>query len=365
MKKTPLYEKHCNLGAKMVDFYGWVLPVQYSGIIDEHKCVRSNAGIFDVSHMGEIIVNGKDSSDFLQMLLSVDIFSIKEHQAKYTLMCYPEGGIVDDLLVYKLGPQEYFLVVNASNVDKDYEWLLKHVKGDVVVKNVSSDFTQLSVQGPKAQSIVQKLIDSPLDEIGFYRFRNNVLIAGINSLISRTGYTGEDGFEIYVNPSSSVFIWDKIFEAGEEYGLKPVGLGARDTLRFEAAMPLYGNEHSAEISPLEAGLSKFVCFDKSYFIGKEALQKQLSAGIKRSIVGFEMIDRGIPRTHFEVVANDEKIGFVTSGNYSPTLGKNLGMALVKKEYAHEGTEFSVIIREKPLKAKTVSLPFYKKNARRK
>ncbi|MDD4297990.1 MAG: glycine cleavage system aminomethyltransferase GcvT [Ruminiclostridium sp.] len=360
MKKTPLYEKHNELGGKIIDFGGWALPVQYTGIIEEHEQVRKAAGLFDVSHMGEIIVKGQDAEIFIQNLVTNNIIGAKEHRIIYSPMCYSDGGVVDDLLIYKYSAQHYLLIVNASNTDKDYDWIMQNAKGQVEILNVSDSYAQLALQGPKAEIILQKLTDTPLAEIGFFRFKPDVKLDGVEAIVSRTGYTGEDGFEIYINSESAVYLWEKILQVGKDEGLVPVGLGARDTLRFEAALTLYGHEISPEISPLEAGLGKFVKLEKDDFIGKEELVKQHEQGQKRNLVGFEMIDRGIPRNGYDVQVGGRKVGFVTSGSFSPSLGKNIGMALVESDINAEGAELDIIIRNKAVKAKTVKTPFYTK-----
>ena len=360
MKKTPLYEKHNELGGKIIDFGGWALPVQYTGIIEEHEQVRKAAGLFDVSHMGEIIVKGQDAEIFIQNLVTNNIIGAKEHRIIYSPMCYSDGGVVDDLLIYKYSEQHYLLIVNASNTDKDYDWIIQNAKGQVEILNMSDRYAQFALQGPKAEIILQKLTDTPLAEIGFFRFKPDVRLDGVEAIVSRTGYTGEDGFEIYMNSESAVYLWEKILQVGKDEGLVPVGLGARDTLRFEAALTLYGHEISPEISPLEAGLGKFVKLEKDDFIGKEELVKQHEQGLKRNLVGFEMIDRGIPRNGYDVQIDGRKVGFVTSGSFSPSLGKNIGMALVESDINAEGAELDIVIRNKAVKAKTVKTPFYTK-----
>lgn len=360
MKKTPLYVKHCEMGGKIIDFGGWALPVQYTGIIEEHEKVRNAAGLFDVSHMGEIVVRGHDAETFIQRLVTNNIFAAAENRIIYSPMCYPEGGVVDDLLIYKYSNQHYLLIVNASNTDKDFDWIRENLTGNVEAENVSESYAQLALQGPKAEAVLQKLADTPLSKIGFFRFQPEVMLGEVKAMVSRTGYTGEDGFEIYADSESAVYLWENILSAGEKEGLVPAGLGARDTLRFEAALPLYGHEISKDISPLEANLGKFVRLDKDDFIGKEALVKQQEQGLKRHLAGFEMIDRGIPRNSYEVQVNERKVGFVTSGSFSPSLGKNIGIALVESNINPDGAEIDIIIRNKPLKAKTVKLPFYSK-----
>ncbi|NLY18419.1 MAG: glycine cleavage system aminomethyltransferase GcvT [Clostridiaceae bacterium] len=360
MKKTPIYEKHCELGGKIIDFGGWALPVQYKGIIEEHNQVRKAAGLFDVSHMGEIIVKGQDAETIIQRLVTNNIIGAGEYRIIYSPMCYPDGGVVDDLLIYKYSEKYYLLIVNAGNTEKDYNWIRENAKGRAEIINVSDSYAQLALQGPGAEAILQKLTDTPLSDIGFFRFMPDVSISGVKAIVSRTGYTGEDGFEIYINSESAVYLWESILEAGREDGLVPVGLGARDTLRFEAALPLYGHEISQDTSPLEAGLSRFVKLDKDDFIGKEALVRQQEQGLKRVLTGFEMVDRGIPRSGYEVQVYGRKVGSVTSGSFSPTLGKNLGMALVESGIDSEDAEIDIIIRNRALRAKTVKLPFYKK-----
>ncbi|MHB1315718.1 MAG: glycine cleavage system aminomethyltransferase GcvT [Christensenellales bacterium] len=360
MKKTPLYEDHLKLNGKIIEFGGWALPVQYKGIMEEHQQVRNYAGLFDVSHMGEITVKGRDAEGFLQKMVTNDISAAKDFQIVYSPVCYPNGGVVDDLLVYRFHREFYLLVVNASNTDKDFEWLSQHVFGDVSVENVSDSYAQLALQGPKAQKILQKMSNSSLDEIRFYHFLPDVKINGLSMIVSRTGYTGEDGFELYLPPEHASAIWNAILSAGSEEGLMPIGLGARDTLRFEAALPLYGHEISAEISPLEAGLGKFVKLNKEDFIGKEALGEQSRAGLHRKLAGFEMTQPGIPRGGYEVWAKGSQIGFVTTGSYAPTLQKSIGMALVSAQFAEAGSLFEIIIRGKPVQAKVVPMFFYSK-----
>lgn len=360
MKKTPLYEKHIQLNGKMVDFGGWELPVEYFGIIPEHEAVRTKAGIFDVSHMGEIIVKGEDAEKYLQMVLTNDISVLNNNQISYTTMCYPHGGVVDDLLVYKYSNENYLLVVNASNTEKDFEWLNKNLFGNTEVLNVSESYAQIALQGPLAQTILQKITENNLDEIEFYYFRDNVNIGNIKTLVSRTGYTGEDGFELYFDYDKAQDLWDLLLSTGKEEGLLPAGLGARDTLRFEAALPLYGHELNEDITPLEAGLGFCVKLSKDDFIGKEALAKQKAQTLKRKLIGFEMIDRGIPRSNYEVHAEGRKIGHVTTGSFSPTLKKNIGLALIETTYAKEGSEIEIVIRNKNLKAQVIKKPFYVK-----
>lgn len=365
LKKTPLHPIYKKCGGKLINFAGWELPVQFTSILAEHEAVRTKAGLFDVSHMGEIIIKGSGATASIQQLITNDISNLQTHQALYSAMCYPDGGTVDDLLVYKLKEDEYLLVVNAANIEKDLDWIRAHVSNDTVVKNISDDVAQLALQGPKAEQILQKLTPYDLSNISFFHFRRDVEVAGIRTMVSRTGYTGEDGFELYLHARDALALWEKILEAGKEEGLVPCGLGARDTLRFEARLPLYGQELSPEISPLESGIGFAVKLDKpADFIGKEALQRQKEQGPPRKLVGIEMIGRGIPRSGYPVYASDassdQPIGFITSGTQSPTLKKNLGLALIKKEYAGLGTRLQVEVRGKRIEAVIVKTPFYKR-----
>ncbi|MBM7552311.1 glycine cleavage system aminomethyltransferase GcvT [Thalassobacillus pellis] len=363
VKRTPLYEEYEKHGAKTIDFGGWDLPVQFSSIKEEHEATRTDAGLFDVSHMGEILVEGPESEKFLQKMLTNDVSKLEPKKAQYTIMCYENGGTVDDLIVYMLEEEKYLLVVNAANIEKDFDWLKKHEDERVSITNKSDDYVQLALQGPKAERILQKLTDTDLSTIKFFRFESPVSFKGIDdqAIVSRTGYTGEDGFEIYLPKTSGPVLWRKILEAGEPEGAKPIGLGARDTLRFEANLALYGQELSPEISPLEAGLSFAVKLKKEAdFIGKEALVQQKEEGLERKLVGIEMIDKGIPRTDYKVLDGDKEIGFVTTGTQSPTLGKNVGLALLNKEYTELGTEVTVQVRKRQLKAVVVKTPFYKR-----
>jgi aminomethyltransferase len=362
LKYTALYETHKAAGGNIVDFSGWALPIQYTSIKEEHHAVRNNAGLFDVSHMGEVTIKGKDATAFVQYLVANNVKSLNDNQIFYTMMCYEDGGIVDDLLVYKYTNDHYYLVINASNVEKDFQWMQKNSEDfEVTLVNESNDVSEIAIQGPKAQEILQKITDIDLDEIKFFYFKDEVMVDGKKALVSRTGYTGEDGFEVYTSHDNIVEIWEKLFEVGKDLGLMPAGLGARDTLRFEASLPLYGNELSKDITPLEAGLGFFVKLDNDDFIGKDALVNQKENGLERKIVGFELTDRGIPRHGYDVYSGEEKIGFVTTGYKSPTLKKSIGLAMVPIEYADLGTEILIEVRNKMKKAKIVSKKFLKKN----
>ncbi|MBC1752992.1 glycine cleavage system aminomethyltransferase GcvT [Listeria seeligeri] len=357
LQKTPIHPIYEKYGAKTIDFGGWDLPVQFSGIKAEHEAVRTDVGLFDVSHMGEILVEGPDSTAYLQYLLSNDIEKIKIGKAQYNIMCYENGGTVDDLVVYKITETKYILVVNAANTEKDYEWMVKNVFGDVTVTNVSSMYGQLALQGPNAEKVLTKLTDIDLSSISFFGFVEDANVAGVKTIISRSGYTGEDGFEIYMQSDDAV----KVFEAIMAEGVLPIGLGARDTLRLEAVLALYGQELSKDITPLEAGLNFAVKLKKEAdFIGKEALVKQKEAGLTRKLVGIELIERGIPRHDYSVFQNDKKIGIITSGTQSPTLGTNIGLALLETPYIELGQEVEVGIRTKKIKAKVIATPFYKR-----
>lgn len=360
LKRTPLYEEHQAAKAKLIDFGGWEMPVQYAGVIEEHNTVRTKAGLFDVSHMGEVDVKGKDALPFVQNLITNDVTKIQDGQILYSPMCYPNGGIVDDLLVYRYGTEHFYIVVNASNTDKDYAWMLEQAKGyDVRLDNISAQVAQMAIQGPLAEKILQKLSSTDLSEIKYYWFKHGE-VNGVSCLISRTGYTGEDGFEVYMPPDKAPELWRKILEVGAPEGIQPIGLGARDTMRFEAKLPLYGNELSSEISPLEAGIGFFVKLAKEKFVGKEALEAQKEKGVPRKLVGLEMVERGIARSHYPIQKSGEEVGFITSGSFSPTLNKNIALGLIRADLAEVGSTFDVIIRGKAVKAQIIPTPFYKR-----
>ncbi|MGM9968134.1 MAG: glycine cleavage system aminomethyltransferase GcvT [Rummeliibacillus sp.] len=360
LKHTPLFESYKKYGGKTIDFGGWDLPVQFSSIKAEHEAVRTKAGLFDVSHMGEIFVEGSESLAYLQKLVTNDVSKVAIDQTQYTTMCYEDGGVVDDLLIYKLAENRYLLVVNAANIEKDFEWMNKQLFGNVELTNRSSEFGQLALQGPLAEKVLQRLTETNLQDIKPFRLKQHVVIKGYDTLVSRTGYTGEDGFEIYASNEATVALWDIILNAGEAEGVIPCGLGARDTLRFEACLPLYGQELSSTISPLEAGINFVVKLNKEDFNGKAALVAQKENGVARKSVGIEMIDKGIPRHGYKVFKGDEEIGEVTTGTQSPLTKRNIGLALIKSEYAEIGQELEVEIRNRRLKVKTVETPFYKR-----
>jgi len=366
LKRTPLYEYHLKLGARMVPFGGWEMPVQYSSVIEEHRAVRQAAGLFDVSHMGEFEVSGPQALDLIQLVTTNNAAKLAVGQVQYSLMCYENGNVVDDILVYRLGENRYWLVVNAGNTQKDWEWInvARQRAGlhNVELSNRSDEIALLALQGPKAEEILQPLAQGvALAQMEPFTLKTGVTVAGVQTLvISRTGYTGEDGFEIYVKAEDAAALWETLLEAGEEEGLLPCGLGARDTLRFEAKLPLYGHEISDQHNPLEAGLGFAVKLKKGVdFIGREALAKLKEQGLARKLVGIEMIDRGIPRQGYPVAVGGEIVGEVTTGSFSPTLEKNIGLAYVPVAYSNVGTEVEVIIRGRPLKARVVETPFYR------
>lgn len=354
MKKTPFYSRHRALGAQIVEFAGFLMPIRFEGVIPEHLTVRNRLGLFDVSHMGEIEIRGKDRIRFANWITTNDVSRLEINQVQYSTMLYPDGGIVDDLLVYRLSDR-IFLVVNAANTDKDYEWILSNKRFDVEIRNVSAQTGQLALQGPIAQEVMARLIDLDLDELRYY-WAVETEIGGVPILLSRTGYTGEDGFEIYSSAEEGEKIWDLLFEADPE--LKPIGLGARDTLRLEMKYCLYGNDITKETNPLEAGLSWIVKLDKEDFIGKDALLKIRSEGVKRRLVGFVM-DEGIPRKGYRIYKDGEEIGVVTSGNYSPCLKKGIGMGYVRTGHHKPKSRFEVEIRGKLIGAEVIKPPFYK------
>lgn len=361
LKRTPLFPVYAEHGARVIDFGGWELPVQFTGIQKEHDAVRQQAGLFDVSHMGEVKIGGEGALPFLQKITTNDVSKLEDSQCQYSLMCYPDGGVVDDLLVYKLGTNNYMLVINASNIDKDLAWMRQNASDNVTITNISDETAMLALQGPHAQQILAKLTDAPIQTLKTFRFLADVSVSGIPALLSRTGYTGEDGFELYIDAKDAIPLWKLLLEAGGEHDLVPAGLGARDTLRFEARLPLYGQELSKEISPLEAGLSYFVKLDKGDFIGRDVIAGQKANGTPRKLVGIEMIERGIPRPHYKVTnADGQPIGEVTTGTQSPTFKTNVGLALIDSAYSALGTELHVEIRGAQVKAKVVATPFYKR-----
>jgi aminomethyltransferase len=359
MKSTALTDKHIQLGAKMVPFAGYNMPVQYAGINAEHETVRKSVGVFDVSHMGEFILKGDKALDLIQRVTSNDAAKLYDGKVQYSCLPNEDGGIVDDLLVYRIDEKTYMLVVNASNIEKDWNWIAKYNTEGAEMKDISDRTSLLAVQGPKAAEALQSLTDINLGSMEYYTFTKGKFAGIDNVLLSATGYTGAGGFEIYVDNKDAEKVWDAIFKAGEAFGIKPIGLGARDTLRLEMGFCLYGNDIDDATSPLEAGLGWVTKFNKE-FTNSAALQQQKLGGMKRKLVGFEMIDRGIPRHDYEIVdADGNTIGKVTSGTQSPSLQKAIGMGYVDTEYAKEGTEIFINIRDNKIKAKIVKPPFYK------
>ncbi len=359
MKNTALTNLHISLGAKMVPFAGYNMPVQYAGINVEHETVRKAVGVFDVSHMGEFILKGDDALDLIQRVTSNDASKLVDGKVQYSCLPNEDGGIVDDLLVYRINDKAYMLVVNASNIEKDWNWIAKYNTKNVEMHNISDKTSLLAVQGPKAAATLQKLTSMNLSEMEYYSFQKGVFAGIENVLVSATGYTGAGGFEVYFENENAEQIWNAIFEAGAEFGIKPIGLGARDTLRLEMGFCLYGNDINDTTSPLEAGLGWITKFTKEFTNSKNLLAEK-EAGLKRKLVGFEMIDRGIPRHDYKIVDSDgAEIGIVTSGTQSPSLQKAIGMGYVKTEFAKEGTEIYISIRDQKVLARTVKYPFYK------
>ena len=357
-KRTCLYERHIQKGAKMVSFGGFEMPIQYTDIADEHVAVRTACGVFDVSHMGEVLVTGREAEKFVQHIFTNDIAGAPVGKIFYGMMLHPNGGTIDDLLVYKEGDERFFLVINAANIDKDYAWISEQVKAfDCTAENQSDYYGQLAVQGPKSEEVVEKVLGLPCKELVFYTFKK-MDVEGETIIVSRTGYTGEDGFEIYASHGLIQQMWDKLMESGEA---KPCGLGCRDTLRFEVGLPLYGDELTDELSPLEAGLGLFVKLDKEEFVGKDALVRQKAEGLTRKIVGIELEGRAIPRHGYEVVADDKVIGHVTTGYNSISTGKSVCMALLDIQYAKLDTPVQVRIHKKLQPGIVIKKRFYDKN----
>ena len=358
MNRTPLYSAHAALGARFVDFGGWEMPVQYTGIIDEHHAVRQRAGLFDVSHMGEIELRGPAALATCQHLTTNDVARLHDGQAQYSLLCLPSGGVVDDIIVHRLSAERVLLCVNAANTPKDLDWIIEH-RGRAEVIDRSTEFAQLALQGPRATETLARLTALPLQDIPPFAFREGT-VAGCNALVAHTGYTGEDGWEIYCTSENAAKVWNAILEAGEAFGIAPAGLGARDTLRLERALPLYGHELSEETTPLEAGLGWVVRFSKEDFLGRAALQRQKQAGVTRNLVGLVMTESGIPRQGYRIMHGCQQTGVVTSGTKSPTLGKAIALGYVASTWRQIGTNLSIEIRGRLVGAAVVSLPFYKR-----
>lgn len=358
IKKTALHDVHAGLGAKMVEFGGFMMPVQYRGIIDEHHSVRQSAGVFDVSHMGEFEFRGPAALEFLQRMTINDVAKLAPGQAQYSAMCYPEGGIVDDLIVYRL-PDRYMAVVNAANLQKDWQWLQQAVTPEAGMYDISDQTSLLAVQGRNAQATLQKLTKTNLNEIKYYWFVSGE-IAGVPALIARTGYTGEDGFEIAFEEKHSVNIWDAIFEAGKPFKIEPIGLGARDTLRLEMKYCLYGNDIDHTTNPIEAGLGWITKLDKGDFLGKQAIAAVKAQGPRRKLIGFELPGKNIARHGYALLKDGNAIGHVTSGTFSPSLQKSIGMGYVDSEFSAIGSVITVDIRGRQMEASVVKTPFYQR-----
>ena len=361
MKKTKLFNVHEKLNAKIVEFAGFLMPVQYTSIIAEHKAVRNSAGVFDVSHMGEVFIEGNKALDFVQHITTNDASKLFPGRVQYSAMCYPDGGIVDDLLVYKIEQNKYMLVINAANIDKDIEWMNSNNKFDVRIINSSDDYSLIAVQGPKSKEIIQKICDFELN-LEYYHFAFGKA-AGIDMIISRTGYTGELGYELYFTGDEAAAgnVWNKIFESGKEFNIIPAGLAARDSLRLEMGFCLYGNDIDKTTNPLEAGLGWITKLKKDNFIGKDSLVRVKSDGLKRKLSAITSEERVFPRHGYDITAEGKKIGKITSGTVSPVLDKPIALGYVDSEYAAEGSEINFFIRGKEIPAKIVKLPFINKN----
>jgi aminomethyltransferase len=360
LKRTPLYDVHQASGARMVDFGGWEMPVQYSGLVDEHNTVRRAVGLFDVSHMGEIEIRGPEAMELVDYVTTNSVARLKNGQAQYSGLLYEHGGFVDDILVHKVADDSFFLCVNASNQEKDFEHIRGANKFDCEVEFASGKYAQLAIQGPKALGVAQRMTETPLGAIDYYWFTDGTF-AGVPARMARTGYTGEDGFEIYTSPEHAAGVWNSIIKAGQAAGIKPCGLGARNTLRLECKMALYGHEIGASISPFEADLAWIVKLDKGEFIGREALRKQRDKGLTRKLTGFEMRGRGIGRDGYEVLVDGKPAGWVTSGSPAPTLNRNIGLCYLPIDRAKPGAKIEVVIRHQAVEAETVPTPFYKRH----
>lgn len=361
LKQTALTEVHRALGAKMVPFAGYEMPVYYKGIVAEHRTVRSGVGVFDVSHMGEVIISGPGALDYVSRITTNDPSTLEVGNAQYSAMCTESGGIVDDLLVYRLADSTFLLVINASNIAKDTDWMRRHLGDDVEMQDVSDDYTLLAVQGPKAEATLARLTDVDLAAIEFYTFVEGDL-AGVPMIISRTGYTGEPGFELYMSSDAepSRTVWDAIFEAGSEYGIEPVGLGARDTLRMEMGYCLYGNDITEQTNPIEAGLGWITKLAKGEFIGREAIAAIKEAKPDRKLVGFVLSEKGVPREGYTIRSEGGDIGVVTSGTMSPSLGAGIGLGYVERTLSKSGTDIAIVVRDKEIPATIEKLPLYRK-----
>lgn len=355
-KRTPLYNVHLDLNAKIVDYHDFLMPLQYSGIISEHKCVRSNAGLFDISHMGEIVIEGKGATELVQKIITNDVSNLPDYKAAYTPICDEEGGIIDDIVVFKYNPDKYMLIVNCANTKKVNKWINSFKTDYVDINNLSDQISLLALQGPRSEDIMRLVCDEECTTLSRFRFME-VTAGGIQLTVSRTGYTGEDGFEIFVGNSQCVDLWNILLEKGKDMNLKPAGLGARDTLRLEAGYLLYGNDIDEFVTPLEAGIGWTVKFNKTDFIGKDSLLRLKKYGLKRMLVAFKMLDKGIPRTDNEITHHDNVVGKVTSGTFSPSLEIGIGIGYVLKRFAESRDQINIKIRDTDYPAQIVDTPF--------
>jgi aminomethyltransferase len=363
LKRTPLHAAHLRAGARMVPFGGWEMPVQYTGIVEEHRTVRRGVGLFDVSHMGEFEFRGPDALAFLQVLTTNDVASLEAGQVQYSLLCLPDGGIVDDLTLYRIASDEFLLTVNAANIEKDWAWVTEHLRGNIRAENVSDITALFAVQGPRAEALVGRLADRDVTGIGYYRFVKG-RVAGAESYISRTGYTGEDGFEIYCYAREAEKVWDALLDEGRKERIAPIGLGARDTLRLELKYALYGNDIDQTTNPIEAGLGWVVKLDKGEFIGRSTIGRVKAEGVRRKLVGFEMVDRAVARHGYRILKDGVEVGVVTSGSYGPSVDRFIGMGYVSADGSAVGTEIQVEVRGTPHAARVVRTPFYPPNVRK-
>ncbi len=360
LKTTPLFNAHQRLGARIVEFAGFRMPVQYSGVIKEHMNTRENVSLFDVSHMGEIMVEGPGATDLLQHLTSNDVSKLYEGRAQYSMLMNEKGGVIDDIIIYKISDNRYFICVNAANTEKDFLWIKEHSGSDTRVTNVSDDFAQIAVQGPRSIAFLEEITNLPLSRVKFYHFIEDTFPGNVRTIFSRTGYTGEPGFELYLPPDRAEEVWFYLLERGRDYNIMPAGLGARDTLRLEMGYPLYGHELTDDTTPLEAGLHRFVKIDKGDFIGRDILVKQLQDGLRRKLYPILMTDRGIPREGYEVKVNGEKKGVITSGTMSPVLKKGIALAYIEDTNLQKTDPVAIIIRKKDFNGVIWETPFVKK-----
>ncbi len=360
LKKTPLYKDHLSLGARMVEFAGFSMPVQYVGVVKEHLNTREHVSIFDVSHMGEIIVEGVNSAQFLQKMTSNDIGKLYDGRAQYSILMNEKGGAVDDIVIYRFEAEKYFICVNAANREKDYNWLVDHKIEGVSITNASDDYAQIAAQGPESISLLEELTGIRLSDVKFYHFITGKFPGDIDTIYSRTGYTGEPGFELYIPPEKASYVWNTLLEEGKKYNIMPAGLGARDTLRLEMGYPLYGHELKEDISPLEAGLERFVKLEKGEFLGREVLIEQKEKGLKKKLYPI-LMEKGIAREGYDILVNSEKKGYITSGTMSPVLKKGIALGFIEDTGLKKNDQVDIIIRNKPFSGRIWELPFIKKH----